>query len=464
MTAQVSVPALAPRTRDRYREIAALAAPIAFASGFALFAQWVIVVVIGRFGTQALYLRTLYLPLTFIFSAFHAGIDVSTQVAVARAKANDPGGRGLSVVVRGTAAAGFVVMAGFSVLLAVFAVPLAEALGAQPQSVGPFAAFVRFMCLAMVLEVPWLVLAGALRGWGRAGAASTASMTVMVLQTVTVYLLGGPGGLGVTAVPWSIVVAAVLGLALTAILVRRNGLGVLLTGRETEGPERFTGALRSGFGVLRSIGVPIGGTFLLLSLLNSAQLRLLKRFGDATVSGFGIGNATQTMVIVPAVGLGTAIAITVNQGGGVAAADVRGVIRRGLVIGASVYVPIGLLLWLGSGTIARFAAGTAPVAAAASSYLRYVGPTLACVGLMLVLLTVLEQIGAGFTAMTFNAVYFALSVGCAAWVAAGADEPTPFFATLAVANVAALLAIVPVIRHRIRRLTRAASNLPDPTT
>lgn len=445
---------MAPPVREGYRDIARLAAPIAFASAFALFAQWIIVVIIGRFGPEALYLRTLYLPLTFVFSAFHAGIDVSTQVAVARFKAAEPSGRGLSVVVRGTAAAGFFVMAGFAVLLAALAVPLAHALGAQPQAVAPFAAFVRFMCLAMVLEVPWLVLAGALRGWGRAGAASIASMTVMVLQTVAVYLLGGPGGLGVTAVPWSIVVAAVLGLALTAILVRRNGLSSLLTGRDIEGAERFAVALRSGFGVLRSIGVPIGGTFLLLFLLNGAQLRLLNRFGDAVVSGYGIGNATQTMVIVPAVGLGTAVAITVNQGGGVAAANVRGAMRRGLVIGASVYAPIGLLLWLGSGLIARFAAGSAPVAAAASSYLRYVGPTLACVGLMLVLLTVLEQIGAGFTAMTFNALYFALSVSCAGWVAAGSADPTPFFATLAVVNVGALLAVVPLVRYRIRRLTR----------
>lgn len=455
MTAQVSEHEVAAPVREGYRDIAALAAPIAFASAFALFAQWIIVVVIGRFGPEALYLRTLYLPLTFVFSAFHAGIDVSTQVAVARFKAADPSGRGLSVVVRGTAAAGFLVMAVFAVLLAALAVPLAQVLGAQPQAVEPFAGFVRFMCLAMVLEVPWLVLAGSLRGWGRAGAASVASMTVMVLQTVAVYVLGGPGGLGVTAVPWSVVVAAVLGLALTVILVRRNGLPGLLTGRDVDGMQSFAVALRSGFGVLRSIGVPIGGTFLLLCLFNSAQLRLLDRFGDAVVSGFGIGNATQTMVIVPAVGLGTAVAITINQGGGVTTANVRGAIRRGLIIGASVYGPIGLLLWLGSGFIGRFAAGSAPVAAAASSYLRYVGPTLACVGLMLVLLTVLEQVGAGFTAMTFNAVYFALSVGCAAWVAAGFTDPTRFFATLAVANVAALLAAVPLVRHRIRRLTHA---------
>lgn len=437
-----------------YRDIAALAGPIVFASAFAWFAQWLIVVIIGRFGTDALYLRTLYLPLTFIFLAFQAGIDISTQVAVARFKAGNPSGRGLSVVVRGTAAAGFLVMAGFAALLAAVAVPMAHLLGAHPSAVAPFAAFVRLMCVAMLLEVPWLALAGALRGWGRVGAASVASMTVMVLQTAGVYLLGGPGGLGVMAVPWSILAASALGLALTVLLVRRAGLAGMLTGRDAGG-ERFTAALRSGLGALSSVGVPIGGTFTLLFLLNAAQLRLLSRFGDAVVAGFGIGNATQTLVIVPAIGLGTAVAITINQSGDRVAANIHTAIRRGLVIAVGVYVPVGAALWLGSGFIARFAAGKAPVAASAALFLRYVGPTLACVGVMLVFLTVLEQIGAGFTAMTFNAVYFGLSVSCAGWVAAGSADPAPFFATLAVANVAALLAILPIVRYRIRRLTAA---------
>jgi Na+-driven multidrug efflux pump len=455
-----ATPGQTPPPANGYREIAALAGPIAFASAFALFAQWLIIVIIGRFGTEALYLRTLYLPLTFVFSAFHAGIDVSTQVAVARFKAHNPSGRGLSTVVRGTALAGGVVMTGFAALLAAGAPLLAHLLGAQQQAVSPFATLVRLMCLAMVLEVPWLALAGALRGWGNAGSASVASMSVMVLQTAGVFLLGGPGGLGVMAVPWSIVIAAVLGLALTVGLVRRAGLDGVLTDRGAHGSDdaRFGSALRSGFAVLSNVGVPIGGTFVLLALVNSAQLRLLNRFGDAVVAGFGIGNATQTMVIVPAIGLGTAVAITINQGGGRpdASANLRTAVRRGLVIGASVYAPAGAALWLGSGLIARFAAGSAPVAASAGQFLRIVGPTLACVGVMLMFLTILEQVGSGFVALTFNAVYFGLSVALAGWLSAGSTDPARFFGTLAAANIAALLVILPIVRYRLRRLIARA--------
>ena len=442
-------PAPGTAPRNGYRDIAALAGPIAFASGFALFAQWIIIVIIGGFGTEALYLRTLYLPVTFVFAAFQAGIDVSTQVAVARFKAHSPDGRGLSAVVRGTALAGGPVMAGCAALIAVVAPLLAHLLGAEPHAVSAFAGLVRLMCLAMVLEVPWLVLAGALRGWGYAGSASVASMTVMVVQTLGVLLLGGSAGLGVMAVPWSIVIASVLGFALTVALVRRAGLTGILTDRHVD----LSGGVRSGFAVLSSVGVPVGGTFVLLFLLNSAQLRLLSRFGNTVVAGFGIGYATQTMVIVPAIGLGTAVAIIINQGTRRSPAPfIRTTIGRGLVVGASVYAAAGTVLWLGSGTIARFAGGSAPVAASAAQYLRLVGPSLAGVGVMLMFLTILEQVGAGFVAFTFNAVYFGLSVGFAGWLAAGSSDPAPFFRTLAVANLAALLAILPIVRHRVRRL------------
>jgi Na+-driven multidrug efflux pump len=274
-------------------------------------------------------------------------------------------------------------------------------------------------------------------------------MIVMVIQTLGVFLLGGPGGLGVMAVPWSIVIASVLGLALTVALVRRAGLIGIVTDRHAD----YSGGMRSGFAVLSSVGVPIGGTFVLLFLLNGAQLRLLGRFGDAVVAGFGIGYATQTMVIVPAIGLGTAVAIIINQSaGGSAAPLVRTTIRRGLVIGAGLYAVAGTVLWLGSGIIARFAGGSPAVAASAAQYLRLVGPSLAGVGVMLMFLTILEQVGAGFVALTFNAVYFGLSVALAGWAAAGSSDPAPFFRTLALVNVAALLAILPIVRYRVRRL------------
>jgi Na+-driven multidrug efflux pump len=444
--------------RNGYRDILALAAPMAFATAFTLFAQWVIVVLIGRFGTEALYLRTLYLPVTFVFAAFQTAIDVSTQVAVARSKAHRPDGTAVSGVVRATALTGGAALAACAVVIGAAAAPLAHLLGAAPHAVGPFAAFVRLMSVAFVLEVPWLALAGALRGWGRAGSASIASISVMVLQILGVYLLGGPGGLGVQALPWSIVAAAVWGLGLTVALLRRAGLPAVVT--DWRPGER--GALRSALGILSTVGVPIFGTFVLLFLANSAQLRLLARFGDSVVAGFGIGYTTQTVVIVPAIGLGTALAILINQSGGRSGRFVGATVRRGLVLGASFYALAGTGLWLGAGAIARFAAGSAPVATSAARYLHLVGPTLACVGVMLMFLTILEQTGSGFVALAFNTVYFGLSVGLAGWAAAGSPSPDPFFRTLAIANVCALLAILPVVRVRLRRFTVRGSDEPPP--
>src|SRR5262249_32589292 len=130
-----------------YRVIAGLAAPIALSAVFALGAQWLILVIIGRFGTEALYVRSMYLPVSFLFAALQAGIDVSTQVAVSRlGGATDR----LGPVVRGMAAAAGTVMLAAGLLIAAGSGPLGGALGVAPGSAGDWNAFIRLMCLAIV--------------------------------------------------------------------------------------------------------------------------------------------------------------------------------------------------------------------------------------------------------------------------------------------------------------------------
>jgi Na+-driven multidrug efflux pump len=431
-----------------YRQIARLAAPMALATVFTLSAVWLTFVIIGHFGGDALYVRSLYLPVSLVLSAVQAGIEISTTVAVARLR--DRNSLKFGVVVRSMSVVGLAFMTVATAIVAGSAGPLATILDAQ--GAGPtFTTFVRLMCLVAIAEVPYLVLAGALRGMGRTGAASIIAMTVMVIQVTGVAIVGGALHLGLASVPCSVAASALAGLALAVAFLRRTGsLAAILRRTGT----RLRDGIRPAARIVASVGVPVGGTFIVLALANTATLRVLSQFGTATISGYGIANATQVVLIVPAVGLGTAVAVLVNQNGG---ATATATVARGAALAGIAYTSVGVLVWIAASPIARIASSDPRVSAVAGTYLHVVGPTLACVGTMLAGLTVLEQTGSAFIALSFNVGYFGLSIGIGAVLADRAGRYQPFIDTLAVANVLALIAVAPLVVHRIRRLTAAGA-------
>src|SRR5262249_23448206 len=144
--------------------------------------------------------------------------------------------------------------------------------------------------------------------------------------------------------PCAVVASVAGGLLLDAVYLHRYGLlhGVLRGRWHASG---FREAVR----VLSTVGVPVGGTFVVLFLANSATLRVLARYGEAAVSGYGIANTTQIVLIVPAMGLGTAIAILTNAGRGPSA------VRRGVILAAVLYLSLGVLVGLTAGPLARLA-------------------------------------------------------------------------------------------------------------
>jgi Na+-driven multidrug efflux pump len=398
-------------------------------------------VLIGRFGPDALYVRTLYLPVSYILSAFQIGIDISTLVAVSAGAART--GADLGRIVRPVLGAGLLAITSIAAVIVATSSPLGQLLGVQVGTGRQFVPFLALMCAVAVLDIPCMVLTAALRGSGHPGRASIVVVTVMMCQVAGVALFGGALGLGLMGVPPAVAASIAVGLALDAVFLHRAGL---LTGLFRHAPA--PGGLRRALKVLASVGVPVGGTFVVLFLANGATLRVLGAYGEAAVAGYGIANTTQIVIVVPALGLGTAVAILVNQ----KASPAAGIVRRGAVLATALYATLGLLIFAGAGPIARLAAPDRVIGGVAEDYLRVVGPTLACVGVMLAALTLLEQTGSGFIALAFNAVYFGLGLGIGAALAHRAGSYRPLFDTMAVANALALAALAPILVRRIRRL------------
>jgi len=205
-------------------------------------------------------------------------------------------------------------------------------------------------------------------------------------------------------------------------------------------------------GLLLGVGLPVGLSYLLLTVTNLVMMWLLGPSGTDVVAGFGGAATVQTLVIVPAIGLAAAVSIVMNQQWGAGELGLLPrTLRAGTVVVAGVYAVVGALVLLTAPLVAGRLSADPDVAAQAALYLRVVGPSYAGVGLVLYLLTLLEQLGYGRVAVTLNVLYHAVSLGVGGILARAGGGPTALYTTIAVTNVVGLVVMLPVAVRLVRR-------------
>jgi Na+-driven multidrug efflux pump len=427
------------------RRISALAVPIMLAALISVLVQLVVVALLGRLSDQALYVRSLYLPVAFLILALQEGLDVSTQVAVA--VGHGRGDRaGIGPLAGSFVRLGLGVFGAACVVITLAAPALAGLLAAGPADRAVFVAFVRWSALAALATVGPTVLAATLRGWGRAAASAAVSTSVAVAQVGLVAVLGFGTGLGVFSVPVATVAGSVVGLVTGALGWRGHGLPRidLLAWR--------TAAART----LLAVGGPVATSYLLLFGVNLGLLWILGPFGPSVVSGFSTAYTVQTVLIVPAIALGSATAIVMNQlRGQHRDALLPSVFLAGVRLALVGYAVVAAAAWLGRGWLARTVTGSPVIADQVQRYLGIVAPTIALMGLVLVSVTVLEQLGAGVAAVLLNLGYFGAVLVIGGLLARQQHDFGSLYWTIAITNLVGAPLAVPLaatlIRRRVRR-------------
>ncbi|SUI81224.1 multidrug efflux protein [Serratia marcescens] len=112
----------------------------------------------------------------------------------------------------------------------------------------------------------------------------------------------------------------------------------------------LTGVRREAVQVLNDIafiGAPVAGSFLLLFGFLFSFNYLVSFYGASEIAGFGIAFRIQSFVILPAIALGTAMAIHANN----AIADqnfprIRQILFAGVGLAAALYLVISVLVFL----------------------------------------------------------------------------------------------------------------------
>lgn len=425
----------------------ALVGPLVFSSTAPTLGNSAVIAVVGHLSADVLYLRSAYGPIAFVIVAVCTGTAVALQTYTARRAHLEQG-----VLARGLVGSALTVAATVYAAVALVLVmstrPVAAMLGVPPDMRGAFASFFVATVAAGLLMATGEALAGVLRGSGRTGRGALLTATAVVGNVGAAVVVGPVLGHHAAAIPAGLAVAGLLETGLALVLCARAGLLV----RAPVGP-RGDGPVRAMLGTLGQVGVPVAGSYVLLFVVNLAYLHVVGASDVERVSGFSIGYTVQTLALLPGIGVGTALAITVNRLDSLGRPDeAQQVFARVLRTTAAAYVALGVVVAVLRRPLVALFTSIDAVAAEAERYLAVAGVSFGVLGFVLVVVTLLEQIGKGFLSLSLTVVYFAVVIGVGqAWTTAAGDT-VGLYATMAittfVAGPAALLLARRVVARR----------------
>ncbi|WP_244590660.1 MATE family efflux transporter [Xenorhabdus mauleonii] len=218
------------------------------------------------------------------------------------------------------------------------------------------------------------------------------------------------------------------------------------------------GARREAIQVLNDIafiGVPVAGSFLLLFGFLFSFSYLVSFYGASEIAGFGIAFRIQSFVILPAIALGTAMAIHTNNAiAGQNFSLIRQILFIGVGLSAALYLVISVVVFLLQERMVILFTRDENVIIPALRYLNCVSPSYLSLGVMLVLMTAQEQTGQGLRILLINTVFYALEIGVAALLGLNHEDATRLYLVIAVMNWLSALYVVYELNKRLTAQVR----------
>ncbi len=339
-------------------------------------------VYLGMVGTAALAAVTFALPVIMAFGAATRGIGIGTGAVLALAVGGGDRHRTELLTTHG-----LVLVTAFNTasaaLLAVFARPLFELLGADGEVLELVVAYIRIWCLGFPLFGLSMVGTGLMRSIGDPifpGYVMTIGSLVQVaIGPLLIFGLAGIPALGVEGAAWAFVIARSLSFLLSVYwFVHRQRL-IRATG---EGWRVLAGLLGSTRTILY-IGVPAMATNLIEPLTSAIVVRLLASFGTAAVAGFGVAARIDAVAFMVVIGIASSAPPLVGQNWGAGLFDR---VDRALTLCYRYCLAWGfiaaLILWLGGRLFVSVINDDPEVVATATSYLYIIPITIGFAGMV----------------------------------------------------------------------------------
>lgn len=284
------------------------------------------------------------------------------------------------------------------------------------QAVGASAAIANAGTTYLLWYLPGLALQFALASVGASLQGTGITRPGMVVRLVTLavnivlapVLIAGWGThhpMGVAGAGLASSIAGVVGIVMVAAYFVRLERYVRVDRR----------ALRPDWAMQKrmlKIGLPAGGEFVLMFLLNAATFALIRDFGSDAQAGFGIGSRVLQAILLPAMAIAFAAPAIAGQNFGAGRADrVRDTLRQTLLIEFALGAGLVLACQLWPGVPIRWFTQEPRAVAVGTEFLRAISWNFFAAGVVFGCSGLFQALGNTWPAMASSALRLVLFVG-----------------------------------------------------
>ncbi|RAT17904.1 hypothetical protein AU490_09300 [Lonsdalea populi] len=376
-------------------------------------------------GQRALYILSMLQPFYFIFIALLEGLTITNQIFSARSATNWAPCR----VWHSSA----IFSVGGGLLLVVLA--LGSRWGdAGLQVIYPNdepALFSHFLPAYLLSVIPLLMLElcnAGLRGQGKTAASMGFVCLFIVLNLTSCFISLHYYQNGFMAVIYANLIAALAVLPLSALCLFTS-----VAGKADPQPRAFLPRLLA---ITADAGVPIFLTMLFAFASSAVLFPLLSQLGAAYASGFLIVVKLRAFFIIPAVALGSAIAIGINQRLSTSSPQqLSRLLRQGLGGIALVYAGLTLAAYLAQTELVDMMSVDGAVRVSANAIMFWLLPTFFITSLIASIQTMLEQLGRGKRVLLITFVMESLMVAIVLYLATQPEALVRLMKSILIFNV-----------------------------
>ncbi|RUR19909.1 MATE family efflux transporter [Legionella sp. km535] len=388
---------------DRIIRVLHLTIPAMISSAFGVIAFLFCTRVLGHYDKDNYYLLAAFMPVNYMLFAIYEAIRASALFLSSRQREHK---HELAINILSLTFSALSIFIIF--LIAFFCVSewIGNVIGVYPTKKHDFTNFSCLMIISGTVTSLFYVFSSTFFAIKKPIIGMTVSLIASVLTCLCTFLFSELSTLSWHGYIFSTIISYLIAISLSLILLSFEGISVISCL-----PNNFAKIMQRQRSIIK-IGSPVLLTYLLifssLFFINAA----LSYFDESILTGFSVAYRIQNIAILPAITLGTAIAILVNQ------ARVENNFKEeylikviGFVTCFLLYFIIAIAIYYYSYSLLALIVSEQSSIKAGLSYFNYVSLTYIALGPNLAYLTYLEQSGAGIKSLVINLYYFVIAVG-----------------------------------------------------
>lgn len=399
--------------------------PLILASSVTIITQMSNIFFLGH-DEQALYVLSLYIPISFFLTSLIEALQTSNQVVISYQKGS--GNNKIHTYISNGFLIGLLVSIGMGLLIFTTAPLIADYYHVKDEDRILFLDYVKWMMVTNIIVILNVIVNSSLRGLGKVNIASILNILFSLSNIALIFFFVYFLKWGLYSIIFSNLISSVVFLLLGFIILIR--LSVIPFKKLNFRMESFY--LRK----LKTVGIPIFLSYLFIFISTLFFNKIVSQFGPQAVAGYGVAYRIQTMVILPAISLGSALGIILNHNLGAGKNEqIYFIFVRGLLNTLGIYTVISTLVYLFRQQITSSMIEDTLIQKYTSGYLEIVSLSYVLFGVILTTIIALEQINKGVVSLTIHVLYFFISITVSWILTVLFREISYFYWTISITNV-----------------------------